>query len=297
MYAIKPAWAVMQERALIWFAGFGIVDALMLLAAVTAWTFAAERMYLVDAILNRSPARASVTRWFAKALSYRRQSIPSIAGATLAPTYLATIQSQLGVIMQVRPTSFLMVSWTGFIGGNVLYWLWVTANVPKRLQRCPQLSLRWHDPASTPGLRLLADGYFLSALFLLAGVIAISVLGFWLPRTIDVPVLLWLLYWFFALSVLTSLRITVVPFYWIWLIITRAKVRTLNHIAAQLDFPKLYTSAKLPTTVRELIIVYQAIAASQNLPFRTSTMVQYQTALAGSVVAFVISQFMSPGVS
>lgn len=295
VYPIEPTWAVMQPRALMWFVSFGLANSLMLLAALTAWTFVAERMYLVDAVLKRSPTRASVTYWLANSMAHRRQSILPIIGATLGPAFLSAIQNQLNAIIKIAPTSFLIVAWTGFIGGNVLYWLWVAAGVAKQIQRCPQLSLRWHDPANTPGLRLLGEGYFLSALFLLAGVITISVLGFWLPRVVEIPALLWLLYSFFALSVLTSLRIMAIPFYWIWRIVTHAKARTLNYIANQLELPELYLSTKLPTSTGQLISVYQAVSVSQNLPFSTVVVIQYGAALAGSVVAFVAGQFAGAG--
>jgi hypothetical protein len=287
VYAVAPTWAVIQERALLWFAGFGIADALMLLAAVTLWTFGAERLYLVDAILEKSPNRVSVTRWLARAMDHRQQLRLPLVGATLGPIYLAATQHQLIPIVEVGPTSFLMTSWTGFIGGSVVYWLWVVPGAARKIYRCPQLSLRWHDPASTPGLRVIGEGMFLSALFLLAGVVTISMLGF--------CAILLLLYFFFALSVATCLRLTAVPFYWIWRIATRAKARTLSYISAQLDFPNLYALVKLPSVINELIGVYRAVATSQDLPFSTAAMVQYAAALGGAVAAFMIGQFMSGG--
>jgi len=187
IFLVHRKWAAVHGLAMIWFAGFGLIVALMLVAADTTWSFVTDRSTVFDDVLADSPEYSSVIAWLRQYLRYRVQLLPSAFGAISGPIYLFLVRNQLDHVVAIAFPSYVLVSWTSFVGGNDLYWLWVATGLPKRFSQASNLLLRWQDPASTPGLRLLADAYGAAALFLLAGVISISVLGFVIPRVLVAP--------------------------------------------------------------------------------------------------------------
>ena len=289
---VHPEWAAVKGRAMVWFAGFGACVALMFLSAWVAWTFAGERAHLVDNMIVHRSERVNIACWLARFMVYRRQLILPLIGVISAPIYLYLVRGSLEKTVAVAFPSYVMVSWTSFVGGNVLYWLWVAPGVAKRVYQCTELNLRWQDPASTPGMRLLADGYGLSALFVLSGVFSISVLGFFLPKATVSKAELYLLFTFFTVAVFTSIRIGVTTFIWIWATITREKRSVLASINGRIPTLKHLLDAERGNPDAEVgrwAELYQTVAAAPGLPFSTSAMVQYGAALAGAVVAFAIS--------
>jgi hypothetical protein len=242
---------------------------------------------MMDDLVIAPPKQDDIVRWLASAMSGRRQLIVPLFGVIAGPIFLYLIRTQLEHVVAVTPPSYLMVSWTSFIGGNVAYWLWTAPGIGKRLYKCHPLKLRWQDPAATPGLRLLVDGLALSAMFLMAGVVSISGLGFWLPSILVVPAARYLLYVFFFVAVCTSLRVAVVPFLWSWAIIVRQKRLTMATLDNRL--PSLTDAVRTDgEQVEKWALVYQTVAAAPNLPFSTAIVVQYSTAFVGSIFAFVI---------
>ena len=287
LYLIHRQWAATKGLAMLWIAGFGLSVALMLIAAMTAWEFATERGYLFDEIIQDSPERLKVSHWLDRFIARRQQLILPIIGAVSAPIYLYLIRADLTHTVGVKFPSYVLVSWVSFVGGSDAYWLWVATGLPKKIWHCTKIKVRWQDPGSTPGLRLLADSYGISAIFLLAGLISISLLGFVLPRAISAQAILYTLYAFFFIVVCTSVRVTIVPLFWMWLIIVRSKRASMAVIDKQV--PDIDVKQALShEAIGNLTAIYQTVSVAPTLPFSTSAMVQYGAAFAGSVFAFII---------
>ena len=286
LYLVHPQWAAVRGRAMLWIAGFGLTVALMLLSAMVAWTFPGERGQLFDQIIASSPQQLDVTKWLARFMSYRRQLLIPIAGAVSGPIFLYFIRHEIERTIALAFPSYLLVSWTSFVGGNVAYWLWVAPGLAKQLHRCQNINLRWQDPAATPGIRLMADGYGIAAMFLLAGTIAISGLGFWLPKVLNAPGEVYLLFAFFGIAVCTSIRVTVVPMTWVWIMVTKRKRAAMSIIDQKL--PDLGAPDAKSAAIEKWITIYQAVSNAPALPFSTGAMVQYGAAMAGSIFAFFI---------
>jgi len=289
LYALHPEWAAIGSRTLIWFAVGGGCAGLMLAAALAAWSFAAGRMVEIDAML-REPADCKVLcGWLATAMSKRRQLVLPLVGMVGGPLYLFAISSHLAAAgVSVAIPSYLLVAWLGFIGGNVVYWLWVATEIPRFLHLSSNLALRWHDPAATPGLRLLVDGYSISAIFLLAGIMSLAALAFVPSSLLRVPAASTVLIGVFAIGVASSVRVAVVPFYWIWVIVSHHKRRTLERICERLSSLDDIFDPRKAMDDDQLLRLYEHVARSPALPFNTSVTVQYGAALAGAIVAFLI---------
>lgn len=284
-YLIHPQWAAIRGRAMIWFAGFGLSVALMLIAAMKTWTFATERGNLLDELTTSAPHKLDVAAWMDRSMAHYRQLLLPVIGAIGGPIYLYMVKKQLEHLVAISGPSYLLIGWVGFVGGIDLYWLWVATGVPKRLYTCGDLELRWQDPASTPGLRLLSDAYGISALFLLAGVAAISVLGFVLPSDLASPGALYLLLTFFAVAMCTSIRVAIIPFFWIWRIVVASKRSSMKLVDAKLPSLQQAINSGGPI-IDNWTAIYQAISVAPTLPFSTATMVQYGAAMVGSIFAF-----------
>jgi hypothetical protein len=101
--------------------------------------------------------------------------------------------------MDISLISYLCIAWTFLVGGIDAYWLFTAPALPRLLYCRESMRLRWQDPASTPGVVLLVDGFGVSALLLLAGAAVIVLLAFWLPGFSNVTALKSVLDGFFVL--------------------------------------------------------------------------------------------------
>lgn len=286
MSFVHRQWAATRGYAMLWIGGFGLSVALMFVAAMTAWEFATERADLFDEMIKDSSEARRVPAWLDRFMAYRRQLILPVLGAISSPLYLYLVRGQLEHTVGIGFPSYLLISWVSFVGGNDVYWLWVATGLPKKIHSCGELKLRWQDPGSTPGLRLLTDSYGISALFLLCGLVSISFLGFVVPRLLTAHFILYTLYAFFVVVLFTSIRVAVVPFVWVGVIITKSKRASMAALDKQLPFSLDLGKHTDYGPIETLTAIYQNVSAAPTLPFSTAAMVQYGAAVAGSVVAF-----------
>jgi hypothetical protein len=126
-----------------WLASFAFIDMLMLIAANSAWSYV-----------------GSLSLW--------QQMIIPIGGCLAGLAFVRLVSAEMSTIVEIGLASYASVALTSLIGGNVVYWLWVAPGLVRRLHRAGALETRWQDPASTPGVTMIAEGLGLSALFLLA---------------------------------------------------------------------------------------------------------------------------------
>lgn len=131
MVLIHRQWAATKGYATLWIAGFGLSVALMLVAAMAAWTFATERAGRFDDMIKNSPARLSVPAWMDRFMNLRRQLILPVLGAISGPIYLYFLRGALEHDVGIAFPSYVLVSWVSFVGGVDVYWLWVATGLPK----------------------------------------------------------------------------------------------------------------------------------------------------------------------
>jgi len=137
----------------------GVVNAGMFAAASMAWGFALPRAGGVDDVLRPCGDRDRVAGVVGGALGHGRQVVlPVVFGAV--PWVVAGVHGDFGS-GAVVPVVVLVVnvSWSLAWLGNVSFWLLVPPLVALRMRSCEGLALRWNDPARTPGIRTLCEGF------------------------------------------------------------------------------------------------------------------------------------------
>ena len=273
----------------LWLAAVAFINALMLVAAHTAWTYVGKRVEVLDDILQPAQGYREVIAWLDRRLSRRQQLIIPTVGAICGPLFMWVVELQRGPTSDAGLATYLTVALTSFIGGNVGYWLWTGPGFAKRAYRAGRLNVRWQDPASTPAIRLAAEGYGVSALFLLAGTLSMGVTGFAFSTAKTVPALQIAHAAFFLLVAATSVRVGIAPFVYMYAIVANAKRDTLSlldrHIPTVDRVLREWPGGQYPA----LLGLYSQVSSTPNLPFSTAALVQYGAVLVGAVLAFITS--------
>jgi hypothetical protein len=169
-------------------------------------------------------------------------------------------------------------------GVNVAQWLWEPPGIMKELALCKELNLRWFAPHSTPGIRLLAEGFGLSTLLLLAGAGFILV-----PTFTDVPLLSEIAPFSVGVLLLVSLRIGAMTLFKLYILIRREKHRVMDELNDRIPELADILASDVDATA-DLSEVYERVEGSALLPFGTSTLIQYAVAFLGIAGGLVTAQ-------
>ncbi len=284
----SPA-ALVRRTELNWLWGFASVDFIIILASVGAWTFVARKTDDIDNLVNDPSDAAVVSSWLDRWLSWQRQAAAPLLSASGAFLFLLFAQEPLSPFLHVSLASYLSVIWTAVIGGNALYWLYVAPGMVGAIAKCSNLSLWWQNPAMTPALRVLSDGLAFAASALLAGGFCITFLGFFGPQTIQVPLIQLVLVGFFIVVMLSAVQVVLAPTLHIYRIIRNKKLEVLRKISEEVgDLDRVLRRERSYDV--EFSSLFLAVAQTQNLPFATSTVVQYSAGFTATIIGFVISQ-------
>jgi len=295
LFLVERPFAVTSPTSLALLAGLAALDALMLFAAWSAWTVCHRRSRLIDRTLKTQSDREVIARSILRRISHWRQAAPPCLAVAfgLLFLYFSSKQLKTGMGIDISFTSYVCVAWTSFLGGNVTYWLFTVPSLPRLLYLCPSLTLRWQDPASTPAIRLLADGFGVSALFLLAGTATVLAIAVWLPGFSDVTALRVLLDGFFLLFTILSFRVGLYTYAWMYAMVKREKQRALDAIERAMPPLSRLSEKKIREAATAWVPLYSSISSARDLPFSTAAVVQYTAALLGAVLTFVIQQIIT----
>lgn len=286
---ILPSLALTQGRAILWLSAFSLYNYLVFMSAYVTWTFIGNRAVLVDDLLLDLSERQAVAEWLDTWLDQRRQCALPVFGAVASLAFLGAIQERMFNQVPFGVATYAMAAWTSFLGGNVFYWLWVAPGLARRLHGCTRLDMRWPAPATTPAVRLLADGFGVAALFLFMGSISIVTLSLLVSRVelLIVTIVLAVLY---IAAIVTIIRVTIVPFIHLYDMIRRHKAESLAHLALLLPPQEALRSRdRLDPEIVGVAELYRLVSDASNLPFSTAALIQYGAAVLGSVVAFVFT--------
>lgn len=265
----------------------GTINAGMCAAATLAWRNGLTKATMIDRLLHASPHRDTVPAIVHRGLDLRWQVVPPVAFALL-PWVIALANGSF-----TRPTMATLalvtnLSWTLFLLGNVTYWLAVPPWLVVRMRSWSTLSLRWNDPARTPGLRALSEGYGYAGLFLALGAGVVT-----LPGMLGIPVFGPYLPFIYALLLALSGWVGVATQAFIYAIVRRFRLRLLDELAKSESFYLTENrSAEIVTsTNRDLsdtLAVYGAVAGAAGLPYGTALVVQYCAAVVGSITGVLL---------
>jgi hypothetical protein len=280
-----PRWAELGPRGQLYGVLQSVICAVMLVLAQLGWTLAESFVPSVAGLLAASPDREGFARWLARTLRLPRQLVPSAAAMvfTIVPTYL-TFRMHGGTALLV----YLPSAWTGFLGGNVLYWLFCAAGVPFRIRRCRNLRLTWIDPAHTPGIVSLCKVYILVSAGVGVGVLLTELSAIAFSSEESHPLLNLFIYGFPVFAALTALYVGAQP------IITLG--RTVRLYQKQIFGPLMTQVAEPPENLahrqdlKDVFETYKHFKALRTLPIKSWAIMQYVAGIVASLVVYFVQQ-------
>jgi hypothetical protein len=278
-----PGLGVSAWSARMWLGLCGVLAILLVLSAEGGWRRLGEAWAHLEEMIPASPARSVlIERWMARLLTRRAQYACAVPVAAGVVVLLHLVRPALAPDVPVGPMSYVMVAWVGFLGGNVVYWLCAMGALPRRLRRCGPVRLLRHDPAMTPGLVAMADGYLYVAGTMGMGVLVTEVLALMLPNRSDSSLLSGVVFWFPILAGAIALWAAIQPFFPIYQIARTTWRQTLRELSPEVE-------NRDPVTTE----LYYHVRGVSLLPINTSTIVQYCAAILGVLGGFAIPKLLA----
>lgn len=289
LFTYRPWWPSLDRIILI--AELGTINAGAFAAAALAWGFALKRTGAIDEVLRSCSNRGKIVGVIGRAVDHDRQAVLPIVFAAL-PWIGAGLQGDFAHDAVIPLVLMLLnITWSMALIANVSYWLLVPPLIAIRMARSREIELRWNDPARTPGIRVLSEGYAYPAFFLALGALALT--G---PRIANYPLFGRYLPYLYAWLLILSLWVGVLTQVCIYTIVRRFKLGVLDELTSGRDF---LLSARRSREIisrfvgyvqfKEQLSVYERISTAPALPFGTATIVQYVAAIIGSLTGFLLN--------
>lgn len=284
---VAPSQGVATATSRMWLLICGALCALMLVSAGSGWRRVSAAGDLIHEMVAESPGRVVIIEhWLRRSLSPARQVGMCLLAAALSVMLLIGVRPALLPDIPVGPACYLMVGWLGFLGGNVMYWLCVMGGLPRRIRRCRPVTLVRHDPAMTPGLIALCDGYIFVASAMSLGILVTEITALMLPNRTDSELLRNVVLFFPVFAGLIALWAAIQPFLPIYLLAREVKREMLLDLSAEV-------AASGPQTHNRMLELYFHIRSASLLPINTATVVQYGAAIVGVVGGFAIPKLIA----
>ena len=276
----------LSGQDLLLFALLGTVNGGMLGAASLAWSFPLRRLDSIDDLIRSSANRDRIVAPVLRGYGVW-QAVPPVLAAMI-PVVVLLVSGDFGA-RNVAIT--VNLAWSMSFLGNVSYWLIVPPIMVILMRRCADLSLRWNDPARTPGIRTLSEGYAYSAIFLALGAFAVtlpglfgnaSALGNYLP-------------YLYGLLLGLSLWVGAFTQFMLFTITRRFRLRMMDTLAGDDTYllsearaTEIFEKVRLSENSPSTRAAYEMLSEAPGLPYGTGLNLQYATAILGSVVGFLL---------
>ncbi|GAA3197491.1 hypothetical protein [Actinocorallia longicatena] len=271
--------------------GQGLVCLMMLGLARLGWTVAEKHAPEVADILAASPDRDSFAGWLLRNQRLWPQSAAAVLGALVS--LLAAYVSGGDSSSVPGPVLYPAALWTGLLGGNVLYWLFVAANTPIHIRYSRDLRLSLIDPACTPGIVALCKCYVLVSAGAALGLVVVELNALPLaPDDMDdtTPLTFLAAYVIPATAGFLSLHLGAQPF------ITLS--RTVRHYQKQVAAPLIARIADPPAALvlhpglQTTHDTYKLLRTQRTLPVKTWAVLQYVTGILATLIAYFLQQIL-----
>lgn len=278
-----PSVFLESNEARVWLVLTSAVNTGMLYAAWRAWNYLAQGAPdIADLFAEQEDSRTQAL-WLSRWMSPLRQGAGVIGGIIVGTGFLWLVAPSLEGELEVAPFSYIAASWLTFLGANDVYWLMVMSFLPLHLKTA-KLRLTWHEPAYTPGLLRLVNGYFFSGIALLLGVLAAEGLAFMIPTVEKNLVLAFARIAFPVVAGIIGIAIGIHPFLAIRRIVQQHRFQVMKTLASE-----LHEEPRSKVDIRRADL-FTRIRKSPLLPLRTAFLVEYSAAIVGSLVAYSIAQ-------
>lgn len=280
-----PRWVQLGPKGHLYGILQSVICAAMLVLARLGWTLAEGFVPSVAGLLAASPDREDFARWLARTLRLSRQLVPSAAGVvfTVVPTYLA-FRMNGGTALLV----YLPSAWTGFLGGDVLYWLFCAAGAPFRIRRCRNLRLTWIDPACTPGIVSLCKIYILISAGVGIGVVLIEVSAIALSSQESSPLLELFIYGFPLFAALTAIYVGAQPLVTLGRTVRLYQKQAFGPLMTQVAEPPEHLAHR--EDLKDAFETYKYFKALRTLPLRSWAILQYVAGIVASLIVYFVQQ-------
>lgn len=238
-------------------------------AAFLAWGYVENRAADISVLLGDSAAHAC--RFLTLAFKRLFQLCAILIGFILG--VIVEMRLHFGALQWHLITTILAIltGLSGAVVASAIYWLLITPSIAYRLQSS-KLNLRWNDPARTPGIRALAEGYLSTSFFL-----ALAAISAWLPPVLHHPLVSSVTVKYFLLFIFAlNLWVGVGPQISIFLIVRRKKLQELDALDRKYADPDgIEETHKNLEKYQVYTASYASITSAPHLPYGTSVVVQF----------------------
>lgn len=275
-----------RQSATVFVATLTLFNAGILASAVLAWGYVRIRATIIDDFFAESSDWATVIRPLADCYSQRLQ-LGLSGGAAAVPLLLTAL-------LDLAPNSGQWIvavvgAYTTFFMANVILWLLVCPRLILRLWRASDLCWRWNDPARTPAIRVLASAYGYAAIF-----VGFAALGVTLPGLFGSNLLVSVLPVSYGLLLLLALYVGAVTQWGAARTVRRVRLQMLDTLVkgTVLEGPDVHPAVEEiwrhgDGVESETLEAYAQIASGRNLPYTSTTVVEYFFVVATSLVSFL----------
>jgi hypothetical protein len=148
-----------------WLLYFGLCSAVLLVGLATGWPRLVAAAPMIDDLVPKRSGQEQLARLLCFYLRPRPQRAFMVAGFVLGAVFLLVAHPSLAPKLSIGLPSYLAVAITGSVAGGAAYWVIGLVHFARRVQKSPDVAVRWIDPARTPGIVALAAGYTYGAPF------------------------------------------------------------------------------------------------------------------------------------
>ena len=276
---------------------YGVLSAVMVLAAVTVWQQVIDLTPDLDAMLEEVD-QVAIATWLSRTLRSMPQVLSLLLGIAASTWVGIKLSGPLGSYSDHGGLAYsVAIGWTGGIGALTVYWLWGTPALYYPLTRIERPNVDWIAPLQTPAVqrasRLSVSTSRWSTLGLLLFMAPIAATVILASPELSV----WILSIFPVIfACITVLACSVIPQIVLQDLLRRGKRQTLSVISEFLPGPREAFADPHPQQL-QAIELYRAIADSSVSTLDWKRFIEYLLLFFGALVPVAIALIDSLGSS
>jgi hypothetical protein len=286
---LASSFAVRTAKAWGWLVAFALVDIGALAAALYVWQRLSAGFNGIVTLLPSDARKRALADWFYAWFSNWWQIASGVTAGVLGVVVLHASVPIVRSQLEISAISYMSVAWTCFLGGLALYALVLVTRLAFKLETLGPLDLDPWEPASTPGVRSMSEGYVLAlgATVILSGIVEFMAIK--VPSHQQSEVLAAFLVGFPIAAVVCGLAIGVLPQYAIYRIIAAGKEAGAARINMEIGTVDKAVSDNLGRSAN-LLALRAHISSSPNLPVQAPWLVPLVAALIGPLIAYLLTR-------
>jgi hypothetical protein len=282
-----------------WLFLFSILNLCLLRFPEIAWLKLVRISDEIDSLAVNRINSGCLIEWMGTRLATTKQLILSFFSVCLCLITLYFIKPLLEPRIEINVASYFAVFITSFLGLSSVYWIWNIPLLVRKIHSFSAWKVRWHSPATTPGIKGLSDLLGSSALM--------TAIGMFLTETpllyccVYISPSIPLLFITASSAIITSgtfLFILIFPQYWLSEIVKKSKISILNDLNIEIENLKhsinlgnLGENKNNWDKIKKLDIIiriYRSIDLTPNLTVDKQMVATYTVALLTSAIPYIV---------